>query len=968
MNNVFLTEELKNKVNTAEIVSFDIFDTLLVRPYIRPVDLFYHLEQIHNVKGFADIRINAEITARKKSSKAEINIYDIYKYIPKKYLYLMEKEMDFEYSVARINPIIEPIYNYVKECSKKIILISSMYLPKEFLAKVLQKIGIDTYEKLIVSNEIQANKVDGSIYREAIKIYNISEDKFLHIGDDENKDYKPAIKEGMNAYLLPKLIEYYSTIDERCDYFISFAPKSLDTSILISMIAYNFVKNECESTNLAEKDYFQSIGYQLGGFLAYQYISWISHKASQDEIKDILFVARDGYTLKKVMELINPDINSKYVYAPRKLSLGLSLDFDNNNLDQVHSVANFYRKELGIEPSPNDYNFPVLKNELEFIENNIARINKIRDKYKEEYINYLNTINFNTRKFAVVDTATLWATSSRLFSYIYPNSYISSYFWRLNSPFNEGNLKNHYFDDKNESNSLVRPYDIIEFLFTSPEPSISMVKNNKPIYNVPTEKEQRRNSIYNYISEGILNCVSEIKQLFCSEQILFSKETVFKWVNVYMNNPSDNDIYFFQDIYHAGDVQHEKYRILFPSWYKNMELPITRQNNKKDEVQPAFLENNIPIIMASSNSMAIMMGIAISSIKQHADSSKNYDICILNLDVDEEHKQRIYSLKSKNFSIRFIDMKKYIKKYNFLMYTRQRMSVSTYFRFFIPELFSKYSKCIWLDADIIVRNDISKLFSIDIRDYYVAAALELGVARLLYTNDKKEGNWRTYIREQLQLTDATKYFSAGIMVWNLEKLKRKNFSKICFEKLETISKPYTYDQDVLNILFQNNIYDLDIRWNVPWNLKIKYPNYEYELPNDIVEKYKNAIQNPSIIHYCGSHKPWYVLNNPLSDIFWSYARQTVFYEELISYKYLPKSESSRIVNSINNRFSVNEAHIRTILFMNNMFSLKCKKVFYRIKKLFALGNRKKKYRIKYNVVKGVLNDTQKSKKEFLKQI
>jgi len=61
-----------------KVVSFNLFGTLLLRPYAKPSDIFMHLAQIHNVPEFPEIRAAAEKSARKKVKNGEINIFNIY--------------------------------------------------------------------------------------------------------------------------------------------------------------------------------------------------------------------------------------------------------------------------------------------------------------------------------------------------------------------------------------------------------------------------------------------------------------------------------------------------------------------------------------------------------------------------------------------------------------------------------------------------------------------------------------------------------------------------------------------------------------------------------------------------------------------------------------------------------------------------------------------------------------------------
>ena len=55
---------IKKSIKFSKIISFDLFDTLFFRPYLKPNDLFSHLEIINNAPGFKNQRIIAEDNAR----------------------------------------------------------------------------------------------------------------------------------------------------------------------------------------------------------------------------------------------------------------------------------------------------------------------------------------------------------------------------------------------------------------------------------------------------------------------------------------------------------------------------------------------------------------------------------------------------------------------------------------------------------------------------------------------------------------------------------------------------------------------------------------------------------------------------------------------------------------------------------------------------------------------------------------
>ena len=111
---------LENAIKNATVVSFDIFDTLLIRPYCKPTDLFLHLERIHQTEGFATARIEAEKRARKVSPREDIFFDEIYKFIDIKYAHLKEHELKLEKQILHKNTRATEIYNYAKSLGKRI--------------------------------------------------------------------------------------------------------------------------------------------------------------------------------------------------------------------------------------------------------------------------------------------------------------------------------------------------------------------------------------------------------------------------------------------------------------------------------------------------------------------------------------------------------------------------------------------------------------------------------------------------------------------------------------------------------------------------------------------------------------------------------------------------------------------------------------------------------------------------------
>lgn len=313
-----LLEKIQNKIDKAEVISFDIFDTLLVRPYVKPTDLFLHMEQIYSCNGYADARITAEVNARKKhSEKEDITLDDIYNELEEKYQSLKQKEIDFEKQVLQPHPQMKDVFDYAKNQNKKIIITSDMYLPKEFLENTLKEKGYTNWEKFYLSCDIKKTKHSGSLYKHIINDLNISPNKILHIGDNEHADIKMAEKNLLKTFHVKKLICLLYENQPAFKTYYNTNP-TVQKSVILSLMSHNLIS----------KSYWHSLGYNYAGPTILAYVQWIDSQAIRDKIKHLLFIGRDGYILQKIYNKIGiSKLDSSYFFAPRFIKKENKLEF-----------------------------------------------------------------------------------------------------------------------------------------------------------------------------------------------------------------------------------------------------------------------------------------------------------------------------------------------------------------------------------------------------------------------------------------------------------------------------------------------------------------------------------------------------------------------------------------------------------------------------------------------------------------
>ena len=298
-----------------------------------------------------------------------------------------------------------------------------------------------------------------------------------------------------------------------------------------------------------------------------------------------------------------------------------------------------------------------------------------------------------------------------------------------------------------------------------------------------------------------------------------------------------------------------------------------------ETLQPAFSHNNIPVVFSSDNNYAPYLGVTIKSLIENSSAQYNYDIVILTKNINERNQQLIKKWNKKNISIRFYDVSSIVKPYEKLFYIRDRFTLETYYRLFIDKIFSQYNKLLYLDVDTCVLNDISKLFKINLDGYFTAAARSCSSLYNTYKNVMWDGRkFRDYQMEVLKLKNPYDYFQAGIMLFNIEKMKKNNFFEAVISKIKEIQNPVLVDQDILNAICNANNYLLNLQWNLEWCIPLSKNAFVFE---DFFLQYLEAYNNPKIIHYNGKDKVWNTPNKNLAHFWWKYAYQTPFYEEIL---------------------------------------------------------------------------------------
>ena len=280
--------------------------------------------------------------------------------------------------------------------------------------------------------------------------------------------------------------------------------------------------------------------------------------------------------------------------------------------------------------------------------------------------------------------------------------------------------------------------------------------------------------------------------------------------------------------------------------FEIQKLGLINMADNKNYVNP----NEIPIFFSTDDNYIPFLDVAISSMIENASKEYNYRIIILNTGLDSENMDKIMQNERKGVVIEFADISEEVKAIKQRLKNVYHFSVVTYYRLFIASLFPMYDKIVYLDCDLVVLGDVSKLYNVDLGGKILAAAPEQ------FVQNTRE--FRMYADKALGV-DPSSYVNAGVLVINLDEF-RKNKIEEQFIKLIT---EYDFDlldpdQAYLNYLCRDKIVVIPNGWN-------KEP---MPLACD---------GEKNIVHYALYKKPWQYDDVLDGEYFWHYAKRSPFY-------------------------------------------------------------------------------------------
>ena len=354
---------------SVKVVSFDLFDTLLVRPVTNPHDIWRLVGKIVDVPYFREKRLVAERKTRQNldfpAEDCNLDmIYDTYCSLfdssESEAVQIKEAEIQVEMDMLYARESMKYLYHEAKRAGKQIIIISDMYLSSDFVTDVLSKNGFDECSIIYMSSEKRLTKHSGNLFKliaSDFKEKGILPGEIIHVGDNERADYINALRAGFQAVYVKSTLVAFNDC-RRLKAYHSFGHSDLDNSFLLGVVCNAFFDDpyiDFDNKSAFNGD-LRLFSYTVAPFFI-AFTLWLMREADKDNRSKMAFVYRDGYLPQKIYELLSqwlPKANIIPLHLSRavrrghyaRVKNGLHDSLFNAFYDGGMSVGDFINKKL----------------------------------------------------------------------------------------------------------------------------------------------------------------------------------------------------------------------------------------------------------------------------------------------------------------------------------------------------------------------------------------------------------------------------------------------------------------------------------------------------------------------------------------------------------------------------------------------------------------------------------------------
>lgn len=502
-------KELYQKITQAEVVSFDLFDTLIMREVLFPSDIIELMDLTLQEKGiyiadFVSMRLKAE---KRLAEYGAPRLEEMYANIIEKTeniqlsaseLAMMEWEIDYRTILAR--RAVCDAYKFCIRQGKSVYIVTDTYYHRNQIERILEKCHLAGYTGIFISCECRMGKMQGLFER--VKEM-AGERKYLHIGDDFAADIEMAAKAGMDTYHVFSGEELLDVVGNMgMEPYMDTLQKRLKIGMFVARLFNDPFQFESEERRIILQDAYD-IGYLICAPIITDFMFWFRDQVRHYGIQNIWFSARDGYLLQKLYRMLEEDSETVYFQTSRMAAIraGMMYDSDIRYVDSM-KFSGTVEENIKIRFGLNDGEIKNVRRDNriegrkgECVSNLLAYKDSVlkhagdeRQRY-EIYINSLDMWDGDIAFFDFVAKGTTQMYVQRLVSHHLKGLY----FLQLEPDFmadKELDIESFYRTEETEASSIYDNYYVLETILTAPHSCVCGFNDaGSPVYMEETRKE-----------------------------------------------------------------------------------------------------------------------------------------------------------------------------------------------------------------------------------------------------------------------------------------------------------------------------------------------------------------------------------------------------------------------------------------------------------------------------------------------
>lgn len=516
--------ELERKLQTAEAISFDLFDTLITRRVLLPTDIYDLVdaalkEQGIHIPDFSRKRLACDMLLSKTGAP---KLEDIYERLLAQCasdtelraaeLAQLEWEIDFGTVLPR-EAVCEVFKRLIRE-GKNVSIVSDTFYSSTQLTKLLEKCGIHHFTKIFASCEHGVGKTQGlfETYKETVPATS-----YLHIGDNIAADVEAASRANMDTYRIYSGMDLLNEVGELGlgAHMNDFADR-FKIGLFVSRLFNDPFQFETEDRRIAVSG-AENIGYLFCAPLMTDFVLWFHEKVREYDLPNVWFSARDGFLVRKMYRELNPERETVYFLTSRTAAIraGVKSEPDIAYVESMKftgTLEDNLRVRFGIDAEEclDQKN----NGQTGLMQYRDAILEKTRG-YRGNYLRYIENLPMKDGPIAYFDFVAR-GTTQLYVERLVPNPMKGLYLLRMDPasmPDNDLDVEPFYKPEEVLSSAVFEDYYILETIVTAPHASVScMDEHGEPVYADETRTRQEIECALR-VQDGILAYFREFLEL-----------------------------------------------------------------------------------------------------------------------------------------------------------------------------------------------------------------------------------------------------------------------------------------------------------------------------------------------------------------------------------------------------------------------------------------------------------------------